>query len=108
MRKADFAGLHFEPAAHKSGHGCRMMRVAERAHTRNRSVAKLAREALDHRDFERLARIERWEQAREPAREHRLARARRTDHQHVVAAGGRDLERALRGLLTFDVLEIRS
>ncbi len=41
-----------------------------------------------------------------PLREHRLARSGRPDHQDVVTAGRRDLERALGLLLSFDLAEI--
>ena len=44
--------------------------------------------------------------AGQPAREHRLAGAGRADHQQVVPARGRDLERALGVLLPADVREI--
>ena len=46
------------------------------------------------------------QEARQPAREHRLARARRACQQEVVTPGGRDLERAPPALLATDVLEI--
>ena len=42
----------------------------------------------------------------QPRREHRLAAARRADHQQVVAAGGGDLQRPLRLLLALDVGEV--
>ena len=40
---------------------------------------------------------QRRQDARQPARQHGLAGARRADHQHVVRAGGGDLEGALGG-----------
>ena len=45
--------------------------------------------------------------ARQPPGEHRLARARRADHQQVVAAGRGYLERALGVLLPADVGQVR-
>ena len=44
-----------------------------------------------------LRRRHRRQQAGKPLRQHRLAGARRADHQQAVAAGGGDLERALGG-----------
>ena len=51
--------------------------------------------------------VGRRQQPRQPAREHRLAHAGRTDHEQVVAARGRDLERALGVVLPADVGEVR-
>ena len=45
------------------------------------------------RDLERVARGERRQEAREPRREHRLARPGRAHHQEVMRARGRDLDR---------------
>ncbi len=42
----------------------------------------------------------------QPLRQHRLARARRPDHQKIVAARRRHFERALSRLLALDVLEV--
>ena len=75
---------------------------------RDRAAGEFARERLHHRDLERLARIERRQNAGQALRQHRLARAGRPDHQHVVAAGGGDLERALGGLLSLHVAQVRS
>ena len=55
---------------------------------------------------ERLGRLERRQDAGEPRGKHRLAGARRTDHQQVVAARRGDFQRALGALLAFDVLEV--
>ena len=55
---------------------------------------------------ESLGRFERRQDAGEPRGEHRLARAGRADHQHVVPAGRGDLERALGAFLALDVLEV--
>ena len=57
----------------------------------------LARKQPDHRvdtrHLERLLVAERRQDPRQPAREHRLARAGRTGQEQVVAPGGGDLER---------------
>jgi hypothetical protein len=47
-----------------------------------------------------------WQDRREPSRQHRLAAARWTDEQHVVRAGGRDLQRPLGVRLPANVREI--
>ena len=57
--------------------------------------------------FERLVVRHRRQGCRASARQHRLAGARRADHQEVVAAGGGDLERALGVRLALHVGEIR-
>ena len=49
---------------------------------------------------------QRRQDAGEARREHRLAGARRTDHQHAVRAGRGDFERALRLLLALHVAEV--
>ena len=72
-----------------------MRREAERPRARQRAVLQFAGEALYHRNFEGLAGVERRQQPRQPARQHGFARARRADHQHVVAASRRNLQRTL-------------
>ncbi len=61
---------------------------------------------MDLGRFQCLGQRHRRQDARQAAREHRLAAAGRADHQDVVAAGGRDLERALRVILPFHFGEI--
>ena len=67
-----------------------------------------ARDRVDARHLERLVGVERRQDARQPAGEHRLAGARRPGEQQVVAAGGRDLERAPRPLLPAHVARGRA
>ena len=62
--------------------------------------------AVDLGDLERLLEARRRQDPRQPPRQHRLARARRADHQQVVAAGGGDLERALGVLLPAHVGQV--
>ena len=61
---------------------------------------------LHHGNLQRLARVQRRQQAGQALRQHRLARARRPDHQEVVAAGGGDLQRPLGALLALHVLQV--
>ncbi len=71
-----------------------------------RAVLDHACHGGDHRHFEQFGGRQRRQDRRQPRRQHRLAGARRSDHQEVVAAGRRDLERALGALLALDVGEI--
>ncbi len=66
----------------------------------------LARDGVDLGRFERFVERQRRQNRGQPACEHRLARTRRADHQHVVAARRRDFERPLDGCLPLDVGEI--
>ena len=50
----------------------------------------------------------RVEDRRNPAREHAFARTRRSDHQNIVSARHRDLDRAFRKRLAFDFGKIDS
>ena len=83
-----------------------MMRVAEGAPARELAVASLAGQRAHHGGLERLVRLERRQDAGQARRQHRLARAGRADHQEVMAAGRRDLEHALGGLLALDLGEV--
>ena len=56
--------------------------------------------------FERLVEGQAAAGPRQPARHHRLAGTGRADHQRVVAAGGRDLERPPRHRLAVHVGEV--
>src|SRR6266849_566553 len=56
--------------------------------------------------LDRLLEGKRRQERGQPPREHGLAGARRPDEQRVVAAGGRDLQRALAGGLAAHVYEV--
>jgi hypothetical protein len=71
-----------------------------------RPPGKIGGQASDHAHLEHLGRFERRQDRRQPPRQHRLARAERSDHQEIVAAGCRDFEHAFGGLLAFDVLQV--
>jgi hypothetical protein len=64
------------------------------------------RHRVDTRHLERVARLERGQDARQTPGQHRLARARRAGEQEVVTPRGRDLERTPRPFLTTHVAEI--
>ncbi len=96
------------PAAHQSRIGHGVVRCAERAALDQTGTrTKTAGDRVDLRRFERFRRRHGRQNARQPPREHRLARAGRTDQQHVVRPGRRDLQRASRVLLPPDVREVR-
>ena len=106
MRERDLAGLRAQTAADQRRHAGRVMRRAERPRVGQRAFGDRARHGCDHRDFEQLGRRERRQDRRQPRGEHRLAGAGRADHQQIVPAGRRDLERALGALLSLDVLQV--
>ena len=106
MRERNLAGLGAQSAADQRRHAGRMMRRAERPPVGQRALLDLARDRRDHRDLEQLGRRERRQDRRQPRRQHRLAGAGRADHQQIVSARRRDLERALRALLALDVLQV--
>src|SRR5438093_893713 len=74
---------HAAPADQSRG-GRRMVRRAERplAHE-PMPCGEQARHAPYRGDLDRLLEGEGWQDAPEPAREHRLARARRAQHQQI-------------------------
>ena len=64
------------------------------------------RQRAHRRHLERGVHVEVGQEPRHPARQHRLARAGRTDHQQVVAPGRRDLHRPAGRELPDDVGEV--
>ena len=85
-----------------------MVRVAKRPLAQQSAAAQTAGDRLDHAEFERLGRFERRQDARQPRRQHRFARAGRSDHQQIVGAGGGDFERAFGALLALHVLQVEA
>src|SRR5437763_12815388 len=65
-----------------------------------------AGDGMDRCRIERLLEGQRRKNARETARHHRLARARRTDEQEVMSACCGNLERAAREQLTAYVRQV--
>ena len=87
------------PTADEAGGGHAVMRGTKRARPVQRPVARqLAEEAADLGHVESLTKLERRQDPREAAREHRLAGAGRAAEQEMMSARGRHLERPL-GLL---------
>jgi hypothetical protein len=58
-----------------------VVRVAERARPQQPAALELAGDRVDHRDLERLGRAERRQDAGQALGQHRLAGARRADHE---------------------------
>ena len=65
-----------------------------------------AGDRVDARDLDRLGAAERRQDRRDPAREHRLARARRAVEEEVVAAGRGDDDRRQQRVVAADVGEV--
>ena len=110
MRERHFARMrHAASAADQTGRRSRVMRRAERPmRHEGATVGQQAGDRRNARDFERLLLAHRRQDVGQPAREHGLPAAGRTDHQQVVAAGRSDPERALGDDVPADVGQIQS
>src|SRR5919204_4620789 len=107
MRKRYLAWSWQVAPAHHGGRRRAVMRRAEWALAPARGLEAARRDGMDRRDLERFGFRERRQDAGKAPREHRLAGARRADHQHAVAPGGRHLQRALGVLLALHLAEVR-
>ena len=107
MRQRDFAGTRRIAAADQTRGRDRVMRRAKRAraHESHGSIQK-AGDAPDRGDLDGLVGGERRKNRRQPSRQHRFPRTRRSDEDQVVSARGRDFERTLRVRLPADVGEV--
>ena len=107
VRERDLARHRVRAAADEPGVGDRVVRRAERPprHEPAPGVQQPA-DAVDLRRLQRLVGRERGEDAGHAPREHRLARARRPDHERVVPTGRGHFERALGVLLPAHVGEV--
>jgi len=101
----DLAGAGRSAAADQRRRGDGVVRGAERPLAHQSAGAETDRR-VDLGGLERLVARERRQDGRNPAREHGLADPGRPDHEEVVPAGDRDLERHARGLLTPDVAHV--
>ena len=83
------------------------MRRAERpGGHQSRAGGQDASHRMHLRRLQRLWESQRWQNARQPAREHGFARARRSNQEHVVPPGGGHFERALGRALSPNILEV--
>ena len=105
--EADLARAHAKAATDQSGHRGAMVRRSERTSAHHLAALELSSHRRDHRDFERLGRLKRRQDPGQAGREKRLPCARRSAHQQIVPARGRDLERALGDFLSLHLLEVR-
>ncbi len=82
------------------------MRRAKGAGARDAAAFQCAGDARHHRHFQRFGGREFRQDAGQARRHQRFAGARRADHDQIVAAGRRDLDRALGGLLALDLSQV--
>lgn len=82
------------------------MRIAERTPAGDHAALENTGNGLQDVHFERFRREQRRQDAGQALRQHRLARARRPDHQQMMVSGSRDFERPLGAFLAFDVLKV--
>jgi hypothetical protein len=107
MAQGDLAGAHLPSAADEPRVRDGVMRRAEGPSPDERRVRRQEpADAVDLRDLQRVLRAHRRQDRRHGAGEERLAAAGRTGHEHVVAAGGSDLQGALDVVLALDVGEV--
>ena len=83
-----------------------MVRAAERPVAGQGPALDQSRHRPDHGGLQQLLRGERRQQARQPRRHHRLARAGRPDKKQIVPPGRRDLQRPFGALLTLDLAQV--
>ena len=105
VRERDLAGARVRPAPDQTLRRDRVVRRAEGPLCGERPVTEPG-DAADPRDLDRLLVGRGRQDSGQASRQHRLARARRPDHEHVVAARGGDLERPLRVALPPDVRQV--
>jgi hypothetical protein len=93
------------PAADHRGRGSGVVGRSQWSRAVQEFRIKAATGGVDAHHLECIALVERGQQAVQPFGQHRLAGAGRPDQQQMMSTGCRNLERALRGELTFDVGE---
>ena len=100
-------GSRADAAADEARGGDRVMRGAERTSPDQAARAVQAGDRVQPGHLDRLVTRERRQQAGQPARQHRLARARRAVEEEVVPAGGRHLQRGDEAVVAAHVREVR-
>jgi hypothetical protein len=83
-----------------------MVRRAKRSLIGKRASGKIARDGMDEGNSQQFARIEFGQDRGQPRGEHRLARARRSVEQKIVASRGGDFERPFGAFLSREVAKI--
>ena len=96
MGEAHLAGMGNAASTDEAGLRRGVMRRAERSLGDETAVAgQQPADTPYHRDLDGLLERERRQDRGQPSRQHGLAGAGRSEHDDVVAAGGRDLQRSL-------------
>ena len=94
-------------AADETRHGDAVVRSAKRPHPIDRPARRqLAQQAPHLRHLQGFAKVQRRQDAGQAARKHRLARAWRAAHQHVMTARRGELEGPPRLLLPVHLGEV--
>ena len=106
MGQRGLARSCLQPAPGQGRHTGRMVRTAERPVAGQGPALDQPGHRPDHRGLQQFGRGQGRQQARQTLSQHRLARARRTDKQQIMAAGRRDLQRAFGALLTLDLAQV--
>jgi len=94
------------PPLVSASHAGGMMRRPKRPSRGQRAVADFAGDRSDHRDFQQLRRRKHRQDRRQLRRQHRIPGAGRTDHQQMMPAGRRDLQRASGAFPALDVTRV--
>ncbi len=94
-------------AADDRGDRRRVVRRDERGPGDQPAVGQQPHERVDRRHLDRDLALEIGQQPGQPRGEHRLAGAGRPDHEEVVTAGRRDLDRPSRLLLSGDIGQVQ-
>src|SRR5712671_201109 len=103
MREGYLTRTRLVSPADQRGTGRTVMRRAKRALAPAGGFEAPRRDGVDCRDFQRLGLGKLRQDARKASCQHRLARSRRSYHQHAMAAGRSYLEGSLDLLLSLDV-----
>ena len=107
MGQADFTGLGVVATTHEGNLGNGVMRSPERTLRDECGItAELTGDAVYLCGLEALGERQRWEDARQALRHHRLSRPWRTNHDEVMSASRRDFEGALGCLLSSHIGEV--
>ena len=70
------------------------------------AALRLASDGMDARDLKRFLDGQRRKDGRDSPREHRLARTRTSNHEHIVPAGNGNLKRTFRRILSLHIREV--
>ena len=106
MGERDLAGAGAVAAARNRRRAGGMVRLAERRAGDEPPLLQHASDGMHHAHLQRLARREVRQQPGQARGEHRFAAAGRADHQQIMPAGGRHLERAAGGFHAAHIGEV--